>query len=181
MKQRQNYTTTNGKLIFRYITIACLSLLLSACSSGRYGDLESFIEGVKTQQKGHIKALPEIKPYETFAYKQENLRNPFVPFSQEIVTPGPGPGPRKDRKPEPLEQYPLDSLQFVGHLEKSGARWGLVAAPDSSVYRVQVGNYIGKNYGKIVSITESNIKLVEIIPSGTGGWIDREASLALSE
>ena len=157
------------------------ALILSACSSGRYGDLDSFIEEVKTSQKGRIDPLPEIKPYETFAYNPSEMRDPFTPHVEEIAMIDSGMRPNMNRKREPLEQYPLDTLIFVGHLEKSGARWGLVASPDSSVYRVQVGNYIGKNYGKIISITETNIKLVEIIPSGTGGWIDREASLALSE
>ena len=157
------------------------ALVMTACSSGRYGDLDSYIEEVKSSQKGRIDPLPEIKPYETFVYKPEEVRDPFVPHVEEVASIDTSLRPNMNRKREPLEQYPLDTLIFVGHLEKSGARWGLVASPDSAVYRVQVGNYIGKNYGKIISITETNIKLVEIIPSGTGGWIDREASLALSE
>lgn len=181
--KRQSHNKTVSKLLSPgLLLLLTSSLLLGACSSGRYGDLESYIEEVKSQQKGRIESLPEVKPYDTFAYNKEDLRNPFTAYTQEVINPvNPGSGPNMNRKREPLEQYPLDSLQFVGHLEKSGARWGLISAPDSSVYRIQVGNYLGKNYGKIVSITETNIKLVEIIPSGTGGWIDREASLSLSE
>lgn len=167
----------------RELLLASTVLLLTACSSGRYGDLESFIEEVKAGQKGSLESMPEITPYETFAYKPADLRDPFSPHSSEPVPPQPHPGPDdpRIRKPEPLEQYPLDTLIFAGHLEKRGVRWGLITAPDKSVYRVQVGNYMGKNYGKIVSISESQIKLIEIIPGANGGWIDREASLALSE
>ena len=157
-------------------------LTLSACSSGRYGDLEAFFEEVKSQSKGRIEPLPEVIPYETFVYKSKGLRDPFVQYTEEVASySDSGLRPDMNRKREPLEQYPLDTLNFVGHLEKSGVRWGLVSAPDKSVYRVQVGNYVGKNYGKIVSISETSIKLVEIIPSGTGSWVDREASLALNE
>ncbi len=157
-------------------------ILVSACSGGRYGDLEAFFEEVKAQSKGRIDPLPEVIPYETFAYKPKDLRDPFVQYIEEVASfSDSGLRPDMNRKREPLEQYPLDTLNFVGHLEKSGVRWGLVSAPDKSVYRVQVGNYVGKNYGKIVSITETSIKLVEIIPSGTGSWVDREASLALNE
>ena len=157
-------------------------LLLSACSGGRYGDLEAFFEEVRSQPKGRIDPLPEVIPYETFAYNAKELRDPFVQHVEEIVSYTDNTlRPDMNRKREPLEQYPLDTLNFVGHLEKSGVRWGLVSAPDKSVYRVQVGNYVGKNYGKIVSITETSIKLVEIIPNGTGSWVDREASLALNE
>lgn len=161
----------------------CMSLLvLSACSGGKYGDLEAFFEDVRSQPKGRIKPLPEVAPYETFAYNPKELRDPFVQYVEELVSyTDTGLRPDMNRKREPLEQYPLDTLEFVGHLEKSGVRWGLVSAPDKSVYRVQVGNYVGKNYGKIISITETSIKLVEIIPSGTGSWVDREASLALNE
>lgn len=157
-------------------------LALSACSGGRYGDLEAFFEEVKSQSRGRIEPLPEVIPYETFAYKPKELRDPFVQYIEEIASyTDTGLRPDMNRKREPLEQYPLDTLNFVGHLEKSGVRWGLVSAPDKSVYRVQVGNYVGKNFGKIVSISETSIKLVEIIPSGTGNWVDREAALALNE
>ena len=157
-------------------------LFLSACSGGRYGDLETFFEEVRSQPKGRIEPLREVIPYETFTYSPKELRDPFTQQVEEIATYiDNGLRPDMNRKREPLEQYPLDTLNFVGHLEKSGVRWGLVSAPDKSVYRVQVGNYVGKNYGKIVSITETSIKLVEIIPNGTGSWVDREASLALNE
>ena len=157
-------------------------LSLTACSGGRYGDLEAFFEDVRSQPKGRIEPLPEVIPYETFAYRDKELRDPFVQYVEELVTyTDSNLRPDMNRKREPLEQYPLDTLEFVGHLEKSGVRWGLVSAPDKSVYRVQVGNYVGKNYGKIISITETSIKLVEIIPSGAGSWVDREASLALNE
>lgn len=164
------------------VLFASSLLTLSACSGGRYGDLEAFFEDVRSQPKGRIDPLPEVVPYETFAYTPKQLRDPFVQYIEELVSyADTGLRPDMNRKREPLEQYPLDTLNFVGHLEKSGIRWGLVGAPDKSVYRVQIGNYIGKNYGKIVSITETSIKLVEIIPSGTGSWVDREASLALNE
>lgn len=157
-------------------------LSLSACSGGHYGDLEAFFEDVRSQPKSRIDPLPEVVPYQTFAYNPRELRDPFVQYIEELVSyTDTGLRPDMDRKREPLEQYPLDTLEFVGHLEKSGVRWGLVSAPDKSVYRVQVGNYVGKNFGKIVSISETSIKLVEIIPSGSGSWVDREASLALNE
>ncbi len=157
-------------------------LALTACSGGRYGDLESFFDDVRSQPKGRITPLPEVMPYKTFTYNAKELRDPFVPHIEELVSYiNTGLRPDMNRKREPLEQYSLDTLDFVGHLEKSGIRWGLVSAPDKSVHRVQIGNFVGKNYGKIISITETSIKLVEIIPSGSGSWVDREASLALNE
>jgi len=189
MRQRQQTNSTHVKRSHSQktrslrATLLCSVVMLAACSGGQYGDLDAFVEQVKSQQKGHIAPLPEIKTFETFVYESKELRNPFTPSLDESLATMDDSGlqPDQNRKREPLEQYPLDSLIFVGHLEKSGVQWGLITAPDSTIYRVQTGNFIGKNYGKIISISETTIKLVEIIPSGTGSWIDREASLVLSE
>jgi type IV pilus assembly protein PilP len=162
--------------------LACL-LLVGGCSSQQYSDLDAFVKRVKEQSKGKIEPLPEIKPYESFAYQAQDLRSPFTPYVEEDLAQQEDNGitPPKDWKREPLEQYPLDSLEFVGNLERGGRLWGLIQAPDGAIHRVQVGNHLGKNYGEIVSINETLIKLKEIIPNGSGGWVEREASLALAE
>lgn len=158
-------------------------LLLSACSGQPHDDLTNYVSQVKARQKGRVDPLPEVRPYATFTYNAHELRDPFTSFAlsdaEEQETGGIRPD--IDRKREALEQFPLDTLSFVGHIEKQGVRWGLIAAPDNTVYRVQTGNYMGKNYGEILSITETNIKLNEIIPNGLGGWTEREASLSLTE
>jgi len=156
-------------------------LLLVACSGNQYGDLEAYVKEVKARKSGRIPALPEVKPYEVFAYQAHNYRDPFTTYVDEIPAENSSNRPDVNRKREALEQFPLDTLSFVGDLEKSGVRWGLISAPDKSVYRVQVGNYIGKNYGKITSITETSIEINEVIPDGAGGWVDRKASLSLSQ
>ncbi len=166
----------------------CLGLLavilsLSACSSQHYGDLDKYIEDVKHRTKGRIEPLPEVKTYESYTYQAQDLRDPFTPFteapSEEMAQPGITPD--INRKREALESFPLDSLKFVGTIEKDGKTWGLITAPDKAIYRVQVGNHMGKNYGEIMALSESTILLKEIIPNGSGGWVEREASLALSE
>ncbi len=98
---------------------------------------------------------------------------------QEIK--GSGIRPDVNRPREALEEYPLDSLRMVGTLEQGGQMWALVRAEDGTIHRVQPGNYVGQNYGRITRITESKIELVEIVPDGLGGWMERPATLALSE
>jgi len=159
-------------------------LFLSACSSHNYSDLDKYIEDVKRKTKGRIEPLPEVKTYESYTYQAQDLRDPFTPYTEapeEAKSAQPGIRPDSNRKLEALEAFPLDSLKFVGTIQKEGELWGLVTAPDKSIYRVQVGNHLGKNYGKIVSMSETTIMLKEIIPNGSGGWVEREASLALSE
>jgi type IV pilus assembly protein PilP len=159
---------------------ACI-FLLTACSSQQHDDLQNYVNQVKARQKGRVEPLPEVKPYSTFTYNAHELRDPFTSFALSDAEENEGLRPDADRKREALEQFPLDTLKFVGHLEKEGVRWGLIAAPDNTVYRVQTGNYMGKNYGEILSISETDIKLKEIIPNGLGGWTEREASISLAE
>ena len=157
-------------------------VLLAACSGSQYGDLEAYVKEVKSRPSGRIPPLPEVKPYEVYAYQAQNYRDPFTTYVDEIPSDTASSNrPDVNRKREALEQFPLDTLTFVGHIEKSGVRWGLISAPDKSVYRVQVGNFLGKNYGEILSISETAIEIKEVIPDGAGGWVDRKASLSLSE
>ncbi len=178
-------TASSHSLALRILPVIG-AVLLTACSGSPHGDLDSYIAEVKSRQKSKIPDLPQVKTYAPFSYSAFDIRDPFLPLLDEEALPedtakNDGLRPKTDRKPDPLESFPLDTLEFVGHLEKQGTRWGLVAAPDKSIYKVQVGNYMGKNFGEIIKITETKIILREIIPDGADGWLDREASLALSE
>ena len=160
-------------------------LLLAACSGNQHSDLVAFIDKVKAKKQGNIQPLPEVKPYETFVYDDVDRRDPFSPYAEQVQTTKidkNGLRPDHDRKREALEEFPLDSLKYVGTLEKKNTIWALISAPDKTVYRVQVGNHMGTNFGQIEKITETEITLKEIIPNGaTGGWVDRSASLSLTE
>lgn len=115
------------------------------------------------------------------------MRDPFTPpvFSHEPATVAQGNGngvkPDFDRPPEPLEEYPLDSLRMVGTLEQHNETWALILDTDDTIHRVQNGNYMGQNHGKIIRVTEFEVELTEIIPDGLGGWMERPASIAISE
>jgi len=170
---------------FSLVLLLIAPLLLTACSGEQHGDLRAYVQKVKAREGKPIKPLPEVKPYETFVYLDKDRRDPFSQYIEEVrdaQAEDSGIRPDIQRKREALEEFPLDSLKYVGTLEKKGIVWALVSAPDDTVYRVQVGNHMGANYGEILEITETEIKLKEIIPNGaTGGWADRIASLSLTE
>jgi len=88
--------------------------------------------------------------------------------------------PDSTRPRQPLEVYPLDTLSMVGLLEQGDQLWGLIKDSQNTVHRVQVGNYMGQNEGRIIDINESAVYLVEIIPDGLGGYIERDASIAIA-
>jgi type IV pilus assembly protein PilP len=161
-------------------------LLLAACSGGDMSDLESYVEEVKARKSQRIEPRPEIRVPELFSYQVQDRVDPFRPFVEEAredvaSTAGKGVAPPANHVREELEQFPLDTLRMVGTLEKDAQNWGLVTAPDGAVHRIQPGNYVGKNYGKITLVAEDRIELVEIVPDGLGGWQERSARLDLSE
>ena len=170
-------------------TRAFLSLLLAflmvGCSSSDMSDLRSFVEEVKQRPPGRIEPLPEIKEVETHAYSSASLRNPFAPEqaeeSQSSTVTSNGLMPDFNRRKEELEAFPLDTLRMVGTLEQGESTWGLIKTNDGTIYRVKPGNHMGQNYGKIDRIFEEKVELTEIIQDGQGGYIERQATLALGE
>ncbi len=176
--------------------IICLSVItiFSGCVSRDIGDLESQISELMGRPGGRIEPLPEIKPYEAYAYQSGKIdaHNPFKLFyviappkveesladnalteemEREIV----------NRNREELEQYELDSLRMVGTIENDSNNWAVVLDPDGVIHRVGVGNYLGLNIGKVINIFEDRIELREIIQDSSGRWEEREAAIALVE
>ena len=174
--------------IGRWLCIASLSGMLLACSSDPTSELEEYVRVTKSQQKSSIEPLPEFKPYESFAYQAVDLRDPFTAptFSHaqpstQMASSNNGIKPDFERPAEPLEEFPLDSLRMVGTLEQHENHWALINDTDGTIHRVQPGNYAGQNHGKITRITEYEVELTEIVPDGIGGWMERQASIAISE
>ena len=155
-----------------------LSLVLAGCS-GRDSDLDRFIDATQKEPGGRVEPLPEVKPYEAFNYSDQELRSPFVPGGSGSLASGLRPDSKRNR--EFLEQFSLDTLKMVGTLNLGGNHYGLVSTKDGRVHRVVIGEHIGTNDGKITDITPSKIALVEIIPDGLGGYIERPAALGLNE
>ena len=154
-------------------------LSVAGCSGGQ-SDLQKWIADTKKKPGGRIQPLPEVKPYETFAYSAAKLRSPFQPQG-----PGAGNGqaslrPSTRRNREFLEGFSLDTLKMVGTFKVGSNFYGLVQSKDGLVHKIQPGNYLGQNDGKVTEITGGKISLVEIIPDGLGGYIERPASLALT-
>lgn len=165
-------------LILLMVTAA---VLLSTGCSRSMSDLEAYIAETKARPGGRIEPLPEISTYDTFAYEPGDARSPFVPDTPASTRAGDGVRPDADRRREYLEGFPLDTLRMVGTLQLGGQLYGLVQTGDRLVHRVIVGNYLGQSDGRIISITDSAIQLLEIIPDGLGGYTERAASIGLGE
>jgi type IV pilus assembly protein PilP len=182
------------QLITRQYILPASLLLTGGCVSSNISDLEQWRDEVLARPGGRIEPLPEIKPYEAYTYisGQQDASDPFESFYQvrsaapEAVDDNAGLTEEMERElryrnREELEQYELDSLKMVGIMQNEGNKWGIVRDPDGNVSRVRVGNYIGRNVGKIVNIYEDRIELREIVRNNQGRWEEREAAIALDE
>ena len=155
---------------------------LSACA-GNHDDLQQYIDQTKAQPGGEIPALPDFVPAQTYTYVPGERRSPFMPDEPQRAA-GSVPAPELVNRPrEYLEDFPLDSLRMVGTLDapSRNTRYGLVQDREGKVYRVAVGNYMGQNYGRILSISETEIRLLEVVPDRNGGYQERPASIGLSD
>lgn len=153
---------------------------LSGCAPDE--DLHQWVAQEKAKKGAPLQPLPVVKTFETFVYNDKDRRNPFELSAEEqeqAATSGPQPDPNRPR--EPLESFPLDGLRMSGTLGLAKSMEGLVRDPDGVVHRVRVGNYLGQNYGRITTIAEERIDLVELIPNGSGGWMERAATMALGD
>ena len=155
-------------------------LTLAGCSGGQ-SDLQKWIADTKKKPGGRIQALPEVKPYETYVYSATKLRSPFQPQGAGSANGQANLRPSSRRNREFLEGFSLDTLRMVGTFKVGNSFYGLVQSKDGLVHKVHPGNYLGQNDGKVTEINGGKISLVEIIPDGLGGYIERPASLALSD
>jgi type IV pilus assembly protein PilP len=164
----------------RSLLLAALAVgALCACSNDM-DELQRQIDQTRKLPGGEVESLPEIKPYESFAYDASSVRSPFVPGAPAAAA-NAGLRPDQRRNREFLEQFSLDTLKMVGTLDLAGRNYGLVQTQDGLVHRVLAGNYIGQNDGHILSVTNSKINLLEIVPDGVGGYIERPAALGLTD
>lgn len=159
--------------------------LLGGCGeSGDFSDLRTYMDEVRAKPKGSIEPLPKFQPYESFTYMAAAMRSPFQPpvkvdmasrekGSQDVK-------PDESRVRQYLEDFNIEVFQMVGTLSNQGGVFALVSGA-GGVHRVKVGDYLGRNHGRIVAIEESSVEVIEIVPDGEGGWLERPRSISLKE
>lgn len=158
-----------------------LFVFMAGCGADHLDDLRTFVRDAHKDRKPRIEPLPEVKTYESFVYAAMDGVDPFAQFNLKprgTSTAG-GPSPDLHRRKEPLEDYPLDSLKMVGTLTRGSESWAVIQAPDGTVHRAQAGNHMGQNFGKVLSIKEEKIELVELVQDPLGEWIERKASISI--
>lgn len=174
--------------IFRVLTVALMMPLvfLAGCGdSGDFADLQGKMAEIKARPRGRIEPPPDFTPITTVSYSAHQKRSPFRPpmDAEELTMP-------KGRKVEPdftrpkeyLERFTLDSLKMKGSMSRAnGPLFALILDPTGATNRVKVGDHMGKNFGRVVEVTNSNVSVMEIVPDGQDGWVERPRVLKLVE
>jgi len=166
------------ELLFLVFTVA-------ACSpTGEHQDLLDFMAETKKRPQGQIEALPTFAPYQSFSYSAMTLRSPFekpVPVDESAAKGGRAVAPDLNREREFLEGFNIASLRMVGTISRTSKLWALIDNSEGSVVPATVGNFLGKNHGKIIATSPAQIEVMEIVADGSNGWVERPRIIKLEE
>jgi type IV pilus assembly protein PilP len=162
-------------------------LALAACGGEEHGDLKQELNQLTKDFRGRVDPLPQVKPYEPVPYTAEGQTDPFRPERIDVAHRQLSPSAsssrvekERDRPKEPLEAFPLESIQMMGTITLEKETFALVKA-GPNLYRVRKGNYMGQNFGVVTGIDESQISLKELIQDSGGEWVERNSALQLVE
>ena len=162
--------------VMKLFGVCVVGVLLAACNQSSHQDITDFIEESKRKQPGKVKALPIYAPYKPYVYNAAQLRSPFEPpalVEKKVLAASSNVKPDLERQKQRLENFDFASLSMVGTIKKDGVLWALIRDPEGSIERVKPGYYMGKNHGRITDLTTQGIDVVEIVPNGLDGWLER--------
>ncbi|ACO80641.1 Pilus assembly protein [Azotobacter vinelandii CA] len=167
--------------------LVCIVALvgLSGCDvDNGFQDLQTYMDEVRARPRGAIEPLPAFRPYEAFTYGAAAMRSPFqAPVKIDPASQRRGSRdirPDESRSRQYLERFNIEVFEMVGTLSNGTGMQALVRGA-GGVHRVRVGDYLGRNHGRVVEIDGASVEVVEIVPDGDGGWLERPRSLALKE
>lgn len=169
----------------RYFALSMVLLGLSGCgSSDEFSDLDAYMNEVRLRPAGKIEPTPTFRSYPTFTYSAANLRSPFS-RQVRVDLAGQQRGAR-NVKPDPnrvkqyLEGFNIEQFEMVGTISNASGSFALLRGA-GGVHRLKVGDYLGRNDGRIVAISASQVDVVEIVPDGEGAWLERPRTIPLKE
>ncbi len=174
-----------SRLLRTTAALCACAALLAACSADRE-ELRTWMEQQKREVKPNVTPLQPPKKFDPAPYSSAQAVDPFstqkltVALKQEARQPNSLLSAELNRRKEPLEAYPLDSMTMVGSVNKNGQPFAVLKV-DNLLYQVKVGDYLGQNYGRVTKIAETEVDLHEIVQDASGEWIERPAALQLQE
>jgi len=161
------------------VLLVCASLAVAGCGGDTHQDMRAWMADQGKNVKGKIEPLPQVQPYEPFAYNAFDLPDPFKPRKIEPNRGDNRLAPDMTRRKEPLEAFPLESLTMVGTMQRGSNVFALVRTPAKDVFQKRTGNHLGQDYGVVTAITDNEIRLKELVQDSAGDWTERTSTLQL--
>src|SRR6267378_3224062 len=158
------------------IAVFVAAAALGACGGEEHGDLKQELAQLTKDVRGRYEPVP---------YTAEGQIDPFRPERIDVAAAGTRASvsklaPDPNRPKEPLESFPLESIQMLGTITQNKEVFALVKA-GPNLYRVRKGNYLGQNFGVVTAIDEGAINLKELVQDSGGEWVERTSALQLVE
>ena len=180
-----NNLTLRGRNTFGRVAALVVLANLYGCGDGGVQEIRAWMNDVRLHTKVSIPKLSPPKTFTPFTYSGKGSTDPYNPAKLSVAfaklqANSTGLKPDLERRREPLENYPIDTLKMVGTLQKPGLSYALIEA-ERTVYQVKVGNYMGQNFGMVTHISETAVDLKEIVQDASGEWVERMAKLELQE
>ncbi|KAF0862482.1 pilus assembly protein PilP [Pseudomonas sp. LD120] len=166
-----------------WVLPGCFCLGLWGCDGGEgFADLDGFMNEMRLQSPGPTESIAVQRSHPALTYNASALRSPFQPPQRShLMTRRQGAlRPDPDRIRQYLEGFDIEQLQMVGTLSSAAGRFALLRGA-GGVHRLKVGDYLGRNEGRVVAISESRVDLVEVLPDGAGAWVERPRTLPLKK
>ena len=171
--------------VIALVTLVSLAGLAGCASDRQHSDLDNKMSDARTRPQGVIEPLPVYPEAERFNYSALALRSPFEPpaiiTGNKKVSGDAVSAPDQSRPKESLELISYAELSMVGIMARGDKMWALLDDGSGKVHRVNQGNYIGRNFGLITEVNRRELEIMETVPDGKGGWINRPRTMAIEE
>ena len=166
--------------------------VLSSCNvilGSDNSDLEKQMNVIIESQTPEVEKVREFLVPEEFVYSVSRKRSPFKP-EEELLRSQPkfisDVKPIMNRTPELLESVRIENIRMSGTMgDENGNLVALVEVSGTNnydaVYTVRAGDYLGKNHGRILQISDLNIAIEEIVSQGKDQWQKRQRTLSLQD
>jgi len=166
---------------FSGLLVLCPLLLLVGCGSEEHQDLRTWMREEAKTMKGKVSPLPEIRAFPVVAYETEAMTSPFsaakIATREAVADKSP---PDRIRPRQPLEAFPIEDLKVVGVIVAGAVPYALIQTPPPNKPKhVRVGEFMGRNFGKITTITTEGVTVRETVKDAGGAWVEQEKVLAV--
>jgi type IV pilus assembly protein PilP len=171
------------RLLLACVCVSAVTTLSGCAGENELSSLKKELDEIRQRPRGAIQPPPEFTPQPIFTYAVHQLRSPFLPPSDEALAAESETkvlAPDMTRPREFLEQFNIEGLKLKGAIQRpGGAVAALIEDPDGGVHPIRVGNYVGKNYGRVASIEDGRVSVLEVVPDGHDGWVERPRTIRL--